>query len=154
MTTIAERVKEIDEQIKAVDAEISELRKKTASIAAEMEDRLARLREKLNERDGLRVRLQRDLDRELAGQAAEDWIAAAIDLDKFGDSPERLQRLERAAATLSFHGRLAMPRYEARQLQFSRMRRQGDGAVYRAPFTSWHQLAKTWLRDAPERQAA
>ena len=153
MTKPAERIAEMDAQIAAIDAEINDFRKRAATIQADLEDKLARLREKITERDHIKVKLTRDREREAADQAAIEWLDAARELDKHGDSPERLARLEKLGATLAFANRLLMPRYEARKLAFDRMRRQGDGAMFRPPFTSWSKLAECWLRPAEEKAA-
>jgi hypothetical protein len=154
MTKPSERVEEMNKQIANIDAEISGIQKKAATVQAELEDRLARLREKMAERDHIKQKLIRDREREAADAAALDWMDGARALDKHGDSPERLHKFERAGATLAFAGRLSMPRYEARKLNYDRMRRMGDGAMFRPPFTSWSKLAEAWLRPAPEERAA
>ena len=146
-------IERLDRQIKAIDEEVSELTKTAAQTQAALEDRLSRVREKLRERDELRQKLVKDRERELPDIAAIEFLDCARELDK-AETVADMQRLEKLAANLAFAGRLTQTRYEARRLNFDRMRRLGDGQMFRPPFTSWSKLAECWLKAAPEEKAA
>ena len=143
-----EYIAEKDASIKKINAEISELRDKAATTQAELQDRVARLQEKMQERNEVLRKLIADRNRAEADRKAQQFMFTAKAMDTDGDSNDKFAAFERLAAELSFAGRLNCNRYEARDMIYRRMRREGDAKVFKPPFYTWEALASAWLRPA------